>query len=237
VEGTAVKGPFVSKTLSPPVRRRIELAIAVAQERLLATHVEHALELIQQIADQIPFDEGLAIYNRLLRLSDDEARIITTRALAALGGRSDQANDWPERMAEADAAARAAAAERGARSILDHIRQRLRGRVHDDLRLWIELEAARTEVALIETQVENALSFAEMLKGELSCTEAVQLYLEALDVRENIGEVVYYMTLARLRDSLLPVRSPAIPAPDGEAEVIVATAEDRRLRVIEGDAG
>ena len=77
-----MKNPFSSKDLSEGMRRRVELAIAVSQERLLATHVEHALRLIRLVGDQVPFENALGIYTRLLRLSEDEARVITTRALS-----------------------------------------------------------------------------------------------------------------------------------------------------------
>ena len=36
-----MKNPFSSKDLSESVRRRVELSIALAQERLLSTHVAH----------------------------------------------------------------------------------------------------------------------------------------------------------------------------------------------------
>jgi len=198
-----VKTPFAPKGISQPARRRIDLAIAVAQERLLSTHVEHALELIELVGDHVPFDDALDIYTRLLRLSEDEARIITTRALAFLGEDGHRRQTWPERMAEADAAAQVGRTRGG---LFGNLRQRLRGRINEELRRWIELEAARTEVALLGAHVENALHFVEILEQELPFTEAVELYLEALDVRDSIGEVVYYFTLTRLNDRLIPDR-------------------------------
>jgi hypothetical protein len=225
-----VTTPFVSKSLSLPARRHIELAIAVAQERLLGTHVEHALELIELVGDHVPFDDALEIYNRLLRISAEEQRIITTRALAILGERDDQPRKWHERMADADAAA--AQLEKG--SIFGHFRQRLRGRINDELRHWIELEAARTEVAILHTHVANAINFVEILRQEMPLTEATELYLEALDVRDSIAEVVYYITLARLSESVITARSrtPAIQV--GPATEM--PQEERLLRVVENDS-
>src|SRR5687767_9816236 len=115
----AVKNPF-NKDVSEPMRRRVELAIAVAQERLLATHVDHALNLIQLVGDQVPFENALAIYTRLLRLSDDEARVITTRALAILGEKAAKTENWPELIT----AAELEEAEEGGRFIRT-VRQRL----------------------------------------------------------------------------------------------------------------
>jgi hypothetical protein len=194
-----VKNPFSSKDLSENLRRRVELAIAVAQERLLSTHVDHALRLIQLVGDRVPFENALGIYTRLLRLSDDEARVITTRALAILG----------EQVVEGDAAwaegrGEPIQADEPQRSFMRNMRQRLRGRVKDELRQWVELSAARTEVAILNTHVENALNFVELLEKEQPPAESVELYLDALEVRESVAEVSYYLVLARIADEQIP---------------------------------
>jgi hypothetical protein len=195
-----VKNPFSSRDLSETLRRRVELAIAVAQERLLSTHVDHALRLIQLIGDQVRFENALGIYTRMLRLSDDEARVITTRALAILGEQGEDPTAWqePAHAAEPD--------ERSSprRTFLRLMRQRLRGRVKDELRRWVELAAARTEVALFHTHVENAANFVELLEKELPPAEAVELYLDALEVRESVAELTYYSALGRIADQQLP---------------------------------
>jgi hypothetical protein len=196
-----VKNPFSSKDLSEPLRRRVELAIAVAQERLLSTHVDHALRLIQLVGEQVPFENALGIYTRMLRLSDDEARVITTRALAILGegiGESDS-SAWAEARGEP-----VETEDNTQRSFLRNMRQRLRGRVKDDLRRWVELSAARTEVAILDTHVENAINFVELLEKEQPPGESVELYLDALEVRESVAEVTYYLVLSRIADEQLP---------------------------------
>lgn len=207
-----MKNPFSSKDLSEQLRRRVELAIAVAQERLLSTHVDHALRLIQLVGEQVPFENALGIYTRLLRLSDDEARVITTRALAILGEQGADAPEWPEPPTEPveteDTDSR--------RSLLRNMRQRLRGRVKDDLRRWVELAAARTEVAILRTHVDNALNFVDLLESEQPASESVELYLDALEVRESVAEVAYYTALARIAEQELP-DSKAAPGATGAA--------------------
>jgi hypothetical protein len=193
-----VKNPFSSSNLSDPMRRRVELAIAVAQERLLSTHVDHALRLIQLVGEQVPFENALGIYTRLLRLSDDEARVITTRALAILGEQVGDTSAWVEPAPEP------VPVDETRRSMLSNMRQRLRGRVKDDLRRWVELAAARTEVAILNTHVDNALNFTELLEKEQPASESVELYLDALEVRESVAEVTYYVALARIADQELP---------------------------------
>jgi hypothetical protein len=194
-----VKNPFSSKDLSEPLRRRVELAIAVAQERLLSTHVDHALRLIQLVGDRVPFENALGIYTRMLRLSDDEARVITTRALAILGEQISDGDSptWTEARGEP-------VDDETQRSFLRNMRQRLRGRVKDDLRRWVELSAARTEVAILNTHAENAMNFIELLEKEQPPAESVELYLDALEVRESVAEVTYYTALARIADAELP---------------------------------
>lgn len=230
-----MKNLFGSKGISREARRRVELAIAVAQERLLSTHVDHALELVQLAGDEIPFDTALAVYGRLLRLTDDEARVITTRALATLGAR---AEDEREAALE-EATTEEVAKKRRNQSLISHLRQRVRGRINDELRRWTELEGARAEVALFQAHVENALNFVEILDGERPPGEAIDLYLDALEVRDSVAEVVYYFALARLSDELLPeprARSGIAPTAAESAES-AAEAEARHLRVIENDGG
>lgn len=223
-----MKNPFASKDLSETLRRRVELAIAVAQERLLSTHVNHALGLIQLVGDQVPFENALNIYTRMLRLSDDEARVITTRALAILGERAAETEEWPEFASEAPAAP-AANGETARRKFMNTFRQRLKGRVKEDLRRWVELAAARTEIAILDTHVENAMNFVELLDAELGFNESVELYLEALEVRESIAEVAYYMALTRLSEQHLPTR-PGAPDTDSPNSIMNVP---RRLKVVE----
>ena len=194
-----------SKGLSEGARKRVELAVAVAQEKLLATHVDHALDLISLVNDEVSFTDALDIYGRLLRLEEDAAQNISTRALAILG----------EKYGEAELAARSEPTPRpereevvdddaSGRSWFGGLKNRLRGRVNEELRRRIEFIAARTEVALIRTHVDNAIHFVEILREEMEEKSAVELYLDALDVRESVAEVTYYLSLSRLAGDVLP---------------------------------
>jgi hypothetical protein len=198
------------KGLSRNARKRVELGVAVSQEKLLSAHVDHSLDLIALVDRQVSFTDALEIYGRLLRLDEDEARNITTRALAVLGEKVEQHGDWvaPEPPAVPE---RDDSAETG-RSVFGQLRQRLRGRVNEELRRKIEFVAARTEAALLDTHVENALHFVDFLDGEVNEREAVELYLDALDVRDAIAEVVYYLTLSRLADDVLPAHGSGLAA-------------------------
>lgn len=220
-----MKNLFSSKDISEPMRRRVELAVAVAHERLLATHVDHALNIIQLAGTRVPFQAVLGIYTRLLRLNEDEARVITTRALATLGEKGEESEAWTENLPD-EPVEETPGSRRG---FFGNLRQRLRGRVNEELRQWIEFAAARTEVALLETHVDNALQLVELLEAEIPVDESVELYLDALDVRESVGEVIYYLTLARMSDRFLP-SGPPRPVARKENE---ESAAERRLRVVE----
>ena len=208
-----------SKGLTEGARKRVELAVAVAQEKLLSAHVDHALDLIALVNEEVSFTDALDIYTRLLRLDEDEAQNISTRALAILGKKAEETHEFPKEAAPQpeEEVEGEGEDERSGRSIFGQFRQRLRGRVKEGLRRRIEFIAARTEVALIQTHVDNALHFVDFLEGEVNEREAVELYLDALDVRESIAEVVYYLALSRMADDILPAHGSGIAAAREEA--------------------
>lgn len=203
-----------SKGLSEGARKRVELAVAVSQEKLLSAHVGYALDLIALVDGQVPFTDALEIYARLLRLDEDEARNVSTRALAVLGEKVGEDTRIPESKPKREV--REPQGENG-RSLFGNLRSRLRGRVNEELRRKIEFIGARTEVALIQTHVENAIHFTNVLKDEMEDREAVELYLDALDVRESVAEVTYYLTLSRLADDILPAHGSGLAAEREEA--------------------
>jgi hypothetical protein len=190
------------KGLSQAARKRVELGVAVSQEKLLAAHVDHALDLIALVNQDVSFTDALEIYGRLLRLDEDQERNIGTRTLAIVGEKGAIQTGWsePEPAPRGDADA----GEDAGRSLFGQLRHRLRGRVNEDLRRRIEFVAARAEVALLHTHVDNALHFVDLLDNETNERHAIELYLDALDVRDAIAEVVYYMCLARMADEILP---------------------------------
>jgi hypothetical protein len=195
------------------MQRQTDLATAVAQEKLLDTHVRHVLALVELVSSQIPFDAALDIYSRILRLNPEQARNVGSRAFAELGRRglvtAPASGGDGVTLLEDDAAdredARAAPAEGGRfEQVFSRVRRRIRGRVHDDLRHRINLAAARAEDDLFEQHVANALDFARSLGAEVPLHEAVDLYLEVLGVPEGVSDVVFNRALRRVADDELP---------------------------------
>lgn len=200
---------------SRALQRQVDLTTAVCQERLLATHVRHVLAFVDLVADRLPFDDALDIYVRILRLTPEQARNVGSRALAELGRRDPAALRLPETMQEAaEPEQEEAPVGDVSRSdaLFSRLRRRVRGRVQDELRERINLSAARTEDALLETHVENALIFVRALSEEISPPEAVDLYLETLLLPEGVADVIYHRALRVIADRVLP----AVPRADDE---------------------
>lgn len=197
-----------SSGLTDSARKRVELAVAVAQEKLLSDHVDHALDLVALVDDDVAFSDALSIYTRLMRLDEDEAQNVRTRALAILGQKAEESGRTPREPTVVSEE------PPQGRSWFGGLTNRLRGRANEELRQRIELIAARTEVALIHTHVDNAIHFVGFLRDEEELNEqkSVELYLDALDVRESIAEVTYYMALARIADDVLPAHGSGVEA-------------------------
>jgi hypothetical protein len=205
--------PVAPKGISRAVQRQIDLTTAVCQERLLATHVRHALAMVDLVSDSLPFDDALDIYVRILRLNAEQARNVGSRALAELGRRSgvpDTADVLFDAEPEGDEEAddiddeRVDAGEGRSAAVFGRLRRRLQGRVHSDLRERINLAAARTEDDLFAAHVDNSLLFVKTLADEMPPTGAVDLYLDTMVLPEGLGDVVYNRALRIIADKLLP---------------------------------
>ena len=199
------------KNLPRSVQRQIDLTTAVCQERLLSTHVRHVLALVDLVSDQLPFDDALDIYVRILRLTPEQARNVGSRALAELGRRAGAGGAAREgatayREREAEPVEELESSGQGGRSdtMFARLSRRIRGRVKEDLRHRIDLAAARTEDAVLETHVENALTFVKALSDDVSEPEAVDIYLDLMGIPEGVGDVIYNRVLRSIADAVLP---------------------------------
>lgn len=202
----------LTRNTSRAMQRQVDLATAVAQEKLLDTHVRHVLALVELVSGQVPFDAALDIYARILRLNPEQARNVGSRAFADLGrrglvsgGAQGEVTLMEDDAADREDARRPPADEAGRfEQVFSRVRRRIRGRVQDDLRHRINLAAARAEDDLFERHVANALEFARSLQAEVPLHEAVDLYLEIMSVPEGVSDVVFNRALRRVADSELP---------------------------------
>jgi hypothetical protein len=187
---------YRARKLAAPLRRALDVAAAIATEEVLAAHVGQVLELIELADTRVAPQRVADIYLRLHALEDPTAMVIRTRVLADLGQRT-RTGTVPEVAVEDDT-------EESPRGPFRGLRERFRGRVHHDLRRWMELQTGRSEVMLLDIHVRNALVFVRTLAPEVPIHEAVAIYREQVGAREQLGEVLYWLVLSRLADAELP---------------------------------
>jgi hypothetical protein len=182
--------------VSRRLRAELQIAAAMARERIVETHVRQLLELIQIAERQLAHKRTIEIYVRLHSVDQETARLIGSMALATLGRRREI--DGTIRLDAADTDPAPASDPDAPRSLLGQLRRRLRGRVYHDLRQRIELHTGRTNVAFLHIHLENALRFVQILTPHLSTSTAVELYTELVKVRRSMAEVIYFLVLDRL---------------------------------------
>ena len=177
--------------VSAGIQRKIDIATAVGRERLFEAHLSHAVELIEHARKELAPPRAIDIYLRLHQLPPADAEILTHRVLVALGQLDDEATS-------ADIAVEAERSEPVWQSVtptLQWLQRRLRGRVHRELRQWVELHTARTEVALLKIHVRNAQEFIEILQPEVPLMSTVEMYVDAVRARPGLVETVYHLAL------------------------------------------
>lgn len=197
--------PDRNRTRKPSlhVRRQLDVATAIATEELLAAHAAHVLELVDLARGKVVPERLIEIYLRLQGVENPQAMVVRTRVLAALGRKArsapetdDDAADGPSEVEEVGAPP--------PRGIFSYLRQRFRGRVHNDLRRWVELHTGRSAVALLDIHVRNALSFVDILGSDWPIHVGVQTYREMLGVGEGLRDVLYWLVLERIGRAELP---------------------------------
>lgn len=184
------------------MRRRLDVAAAMAWESLVETHARHALEFIALMADLMPFDESMTRYLREMSLPPTMAIAVRTRVLVAL----------EDEDARGSAAPGAAGADddgpEGWRRfrpdvIVRGVRERQRRNDANDRTVLLAI--ARAEEGLMLTHIDNAITFAAMLEPHMPLDRAVQEYIAALDLTGGRAQAVLQRTMARLAEVHLPL--------------------------------
>jgi len=167
----------------PLLRRRLALALAAAEDRLLRAHGEAAAALVRDVAHELPFEAALGIYSRLLGVPPADTRAVAVRALATLG-----------ETHSADTLAAPGPVEDT--SMLSRLTRRLRGRRNGDVRARIEEAALRAHRALRDVYLAGAGDVIAALRGFTSPAEAVQVYIDSLAIPPGWAEVIFHDALA-----------------------------------------
>lgn len=73
------------KKISDEGQKRLVLALARAEETIIDTHVDSALDVIEAVGDELPLDRVLEVYLEALEANPQRAEIIARRVLSKLG--------------------------------------------------------------------------------------------------------------------------------------------------------
>ena len=172
-------------------RLRMELAIAVARERVTETHLAQAHHFVRHLAGQVSGMRALAMYSRLHHLTDEQHRGLVTGVLAAFG-RHDVRPAGGARPVDADIE------WSDTSTVLERAFRRLRGRRNLELRRWVERHTGHVERLLLEVHVQNALRCLEARGADADVAVGVYAYMEALSIRESLFEALHILVLDRL---------------------------------------
>jgi hypothetical protein len=83
-EEEALIGWWKRRRLEDPVRRRLLFALARAEEELIETHVQNALDVIDAVGDSLTVGRALELYLEALETEEPRATIVAKRVLARL---------------------------------------------------------------------------------------------------------------------------------------------------------
>ena len=188
---------YKTRKLPAATRRALDVAGAIALEEIQGAHVAQVLELMDIAEARVSPQRVTEIYLRLHGLEDPIAMVVRTRVLAELGQRA-------RAIVSEEPAVAAEGLPEAPRGPFRMLRERFRGRVHIDLRRWMELHTGRSEVLVLDIHVRNALAFVQTLAPDVPIHDAVAIYREKVGVREQLGEVLYWFVLSRMSEAELP---------------------------------
>ena len=194
-----------SRKLPDTVRRRLEIATAMAWESLVETHVEQATQFVNLLSERLPLEDTLTRYLLEMDMADSMASAVRTRVLVTL-----ESDEPADRASEATTPAEVGEDEEGWRRFRPDVMMRgvmERQRRNDETEHWIQLALARAEEKLITTHVDNAITFAALLEEHLPFDRGVRQYLEAVALTGSRSQAVVQRTMARLADVHLPLPS------------------------------
>lgn len=73
------------RRLDADAERRLRLAHAKAEERIIDAHVANALMFVDTLAEELSFDRAIDTYVRVMSVPEPLASIVATRTLVVLG--------------------------------------------------------------------------------------------------------------------------------------------------------
>jgi hypothetical protein len=197
----------IPRTLPEQVRRKVEVAAAMAEEALIEEHTHQVLDFIALFEGRLTFEEALLRYLREMDLSEGIATAIRTRALVALeDGMSgqqprlqlheDENKEVP--LEEGEEGWRRFRPDLMVRGVLE------RQKRNEENDRFIELAIARAEENVIKKHIDNAITFVALLDGHTAMSRSVQIYIGAIQLTGSRSQSVLQRTMAQLAEVHLP---------------------------------
>ena len=205
-------------------RRELEVAAAVAREEVMQFHVASALQLVELAAARVSATRMVDIYLRLQGITGSHAELVLYGVLATLG-QSDKDAARASLYVENEEAQ-----QHDATSLLRVLRGRLRGRVHHDLRRWVELANGTTQVRLLEIHVRHAKRFTRDIAESHNTADACALYSQMAGVPESLRDILYAFVLDRIAGDELPAHTNGNAA--SPARVAMFSRKERSKRAV-----
>lgn len=180
--------------LASPRPKGVDVALAVARERLSEVHLKETLAFIEFTQADIVPPRALSIYARLHHLSEEEHRNLRNRVLATYDATTEDAATKPATFVaingdvEWDITA----------SLFNRIRKRLGGRRNFRLRRRVELFSGRVETVIARVHVDNLCRLTQCFPANTAVSDVLQLYMDELHVRRALHHTIYIGTLDRL---------------------------------------
>jgi hypothetical protein len=200
---------IASRRLPDSVRRRLEVATAMAWESLVETHVAHAGQFVTLFSERLSLDEALTRYLVEMDVGDSVGTAVRTRVLVGIE-EANRTGDGRAPPTLPTSHPQEGEIEGWRRFRPDVVVREIvqRQRREDEVEAWIKLAIARAEEGVMTTHVENAITFAALLEDYLPTDRSVQHYLDATTLAGGRAQAIYQRTMARLADVHLPLPMP-----------------------------
>jgi len=203
----------------PTAATNMNVALAVARQRLGDVHFQFALELIRRGQGEVAAPQALIIYGRLHYLTEIDVQTLRNRVLVYLGQVSNtEVTQLPNTFVAIDGGVEWDVTA----SMVERIRRRLNGRRNYDFREWVELHTGYAQSKILRIHVDNLVNLRES-NADTRAAELTRLYMRELNVRDGLFDALYYGLLERMYESLgeeefVFEEEPGQPDPSAETE-------------------
>ncbi len=206
-----------TRRLPETIKRRLEVATAMAWEALVDAHTTHALQFLALMAGRLEFEDGLQRYLREMGIVEPMTTALRTRILVALEDIDREPDVFPRALRlQGGPPPEDESGDEGWRrfrpeALVRGVKQRQRR--NDETERWSLLAIARAEEEIIATHVDNAITFAALLDPHLGLDRAVEEYIRSVSLYGSRAQAVMQRTMARLAESYLPEPVAIRPGP------------------------